>query len=73
MRRDTLNLLTLAGFGLILLSFLVRGLGQFVVGPRRVLRYAGPIAVLAAVVLFVAVAVWTADRVGFVSLENGEG
>lgn len=70
MDRHTLDVLTLVGFGLILLSFFVRGIGQFVVGRAEVLRYAGPIAALAAAVILVAVVVWTLDRVGAISLEE---
>lgn len=73
MHRDTLNWLTLAGFGLILLSFLVRGFGQLVVGPQDVIRYAGPIAVVALVVLVVTAVLWSLDRVGVLSLEDGPG
>lgn len=71
MDRHTLDVLTLVGFGLILLSFFVRGIGQFVVGRAAVLRYAGPIAALAAAVILLAVVVWTLDRVGVISLEEG--
>lgn len=68
MDRHTLNLLTLLGFGLILLSFLVRGFGQFVVGQRRALEFAGPIAVVAGGLLVVAAVAWTLDRVGVIRL-----
>lgn len=68
--RDLLNFLTLAGFGLILLSFFVRGLGQFVVGPRRVLQIAAPIALLAFAVLVAAVVLWTLDRLDVLALDG---
>jgi hypothetical protein len=70
MDRHTLDVLTLVGFGLILVSFFVRGLGQFVVGRADVIQYAGPISALAASVIILAVAIWTLDRVGVVSLEE---
>lgn len=70
MDRHTLDVLTLVGFGLILVSFLVRGFGQFVVGQADVIQYAGPISALAAAVILLAVAVWTVDRLGLISLEN---
>lgn len=70
MHRETLNLLTLLGFGLILLSFLVRGFGQFLVGPEAALGYAGPVAALAAAVILVTVLAWTLDRLGVVRLED---
>lgn len=70
MHRDGLNWLTLVGFGLILLSFLVRGLGQFLVGPERIISYAGPIAVLALAVLVLTLTLWVLDRVGLWSLER---
>lgn len=70
MKRHTLDLLTLVGFGLILVSFFVRGIGQFVVGRAEVIRYAGPISALAAAVIFLAVAIWTLDRLDVVHLED---
>lgn len=71
MDSHTLDVLALVGFGLILVSFFVRGLGQFVVGQAEVIRYAGPISALAAAVILLAVAIWTLDRLGVVHLEDG--
>lgn len=69
MRRSTLTKLSLLVFGLILVSFIVRGFGQLLVGPRRATMVAGPIALLAAAVLLVVVALWGLGRVGVVSIE----
>lgn len=69
MRRSTLTKLSLLVFGLVLVSFIVRGFGQLLVGPRRATMVAGPIALLAAAVLLVVVALWGLGRVGVVSIE----
>jgi O-antigen ligase len=72
MHRATLARLAVLVFALVLASFLVRGLGQFVVGRRTATLVAGPIAVLAAVVLVVVVAAWTLARLGVVTIDGGD-
>ena len=72
MKRATLEFLSLLVFALVLLSFLVRGVGQFVLGPRGVLVIAGPISVLAAGLLVFVLAYWVLARVGVMTLEAGE-
>lgn len=70
MRRSTLTLAAVGVFALVLLSFLVRGLGQFVLGPRRVVVVVTPLSLLAlALVLFV-VGTWVLDRLGVVEIEE---
>ena len=68
--RDTLHLTTLVGFGLILVSFFVRGFGQFVVGQAEAVQYAGPVALAAFLVLLGTAVVWTLDRVGLLALDE---
>ena len=69
MRQSTLTKLALSVFALVFVSFLVRGFGQFLVGPERAMLLAGPLALLAAAVLAVVVALWTLGRAGVVSIE----
>lgn len=72
MRRSTITSLALAGIGLIFASFLIRGFGQLLLGPRTALGLAGPVALLAAgVVLFVSM-VWALAWLGLISLEGNE-
>lgn len=73
MHRSTLTKLGLLVFGLIFVSFLVRGFGQFVLGPRRATMLAGPLALLAAVLLVVVVVIWVLGRLGVVSIESPDG
>jgi hypothetical protein len=70
MRRGTLNLAAGMVFVLILLSFLVRGTGQFLVGPDRVKFLVSPLLFLALALLAVVVAAWTLDRLGVVTIEE---
>lgn len=69
--RSTLTKLALLVFGLIFVSFLIRGFGQFLVGPRTATLLAGPVAMLAAVVLVVVVGLWLLGRLGLVTIEAG--
>lgn len=71
MYRSTLTKLALLVFALTFLAFVVRGFGQFVVGPRRATTIAGPVALLAAAVLLVVVGTWALGRVGVVRIEDG--
>ncbi len=71
MRQSTLTKLGLLVFGLVFVAFVVRGFGQFVVGPRRATLLAGPVALLAALVLLVVLGVWVLGRVGVVRIEDG--
>lgn len=66
MRQSTLTKLALLIFGLVFVSFVVRGFGQFVVGQRTATLVAGPLAALAGVVLVVVVGLWLLGRVGLV-------
>lgn len=69
MRQSTLTKLGLGVFGLIFVSFLVRGFGQFLIGPRRATLTAGPLAAAAAGLLVVVVLLWTLGRLGIVEIE----
>lgn len=73
MQQATLTKLALLVFGLVFLSFVVRGFGQFVVGPRRATMVAGPLALLAAGVLVVVLALWVLGQAGLVSIETADG
>lgn len=70
MRQSTLIKLGLLVFALIFVSFLVRGFGQLIVGPRRAMLIAGPVAVLAAAVLALLVVLWALARVGILQIER---
>ncbi len=70
MKRSTLGTLSMLVFGLILLSFLVRGVGQFVLGSRGVLLVAGPISLLAALLLVAVIGAWALDRLGLVTIQD---
>lgn len=70
MQQATLTKLALLVFGLVFVSFVVRGFGQFVVGQRTATLVAGPLAALAGVVLVAVVVLWLLGRVGLVSIES---
>jgi hypothetical protein len=72
MQQSTLTKLALLVFGLVFVSFVVRGFGQFVVGPRRAMLVAGPLAVLAAGLLGLVVALWLLGRAGIVRIDSVE-
>lgn len=72
MQRSTLTKLALLVFALIFVSFLIRGFGQFLVGPRRATLVAGPVAMLAAVVLVLVAVLWVLGRLGIVEIETHE-
>lgn len=72
MRQSTLTKLALLVFGLIFVSFLVRGFGQLLLGPRRATLLAGPLALLAAGVLAVVVGLWLLGRLGVIRIEVPE-
>lgn len=59
-------------FGLVLLAFLVRGFGQFLVGSRRATMLGGPVALLAGGLLVVVVSLWLLGRVGLLRIETEE-
>lgn len=69
MRRATLTKLALAVFGLVFLSFLLRGFGQFVLGSRGATMLGGPVALLAGGLLVVVVALWLLGRLGVIEIE----
>lgn len=69
MRRSTLTKLALSVFALVFVSFLIRGFGQFVVGPRRATMLGGPVALLAGALLVVVVGLWVLGRLGIVTIE----
>ncbi len=72
MHRSTLTKLSLGVFGLVFLSFLVRGFGQFVVGSRTATLLAGPVAVVAGGLLLVVIALWGLGRLGVVVIETDD-
>lgn len=72
MQQSTLTKLALLVFALVFVSFVIRGFGQFVVGPRRAMVVAGPLAALAAVVLVFVVLLWVLGRVGLIEIEPPE-
>ena len=67
-RRSTLVRLGLLVFGLVFVAFVLRGFGQFVVGQRRATLLAGPVALLAALVLLVVLGLWLLARAGVVEV-----
>lgn len=69
MQQSTLTKLALLVFGLVFVSFLIRGFGQFIVGPRRATMLGGPVALLAAAVLVVVAGLWVLGRIGVVEIE----
>lgn len=72
MRQSTLTKLGLLVFALVFVSFVVRGFGQFLVGPRRAMSVAGPLALLAAAVLATVVVLWVLGRAGVVRIDRDE-
>lgn len=72
MRRATLTKLALAVFGLVFLSFLLRGFGQFVLGTRGATMLGGPVALLAGGLLLVVVALWLLGRLGVIEIEAAD-
>lgn len=69
MYQSTLTKLALLVFTLIFVSFLIRGFGQFLVGPRTATLLAGPVAILAAMVLVLIAVLWILGRLGIVEIE----
>jgi hypothetical protein len=64
----TMIRLALGVFGLTFLSFVLRGFGQFVVGVRTATTFAGPVAVLAGLLLMIVLSLSVCARLGFVSI-----
>lgn len=69
MQRATLTKLALGVFALVFVSFVIRGFGQFVVGPRTATLLGGPLALLAAILLVVVLGLWLLGRVGIIAIE----
>lgn len=69
MKQVTLAKLAVSVFVLILLSFLIRGVGQFVVGHRTAMLVAGPVAVIAALIMGLVALVWGLAWLGIISIE----
>lgn len=69
MQQSTLTKLALLVFGLVFVSFIVRGFGQFVVGPRMATMVAGPLAVLAGLVLLLVLVLWLLGWLGILAIE----
>ncbi|MFB6362026.1 MAG: hypothetical protein ABEH59_12000 [Halobacteriales archaeon] len=72
MHRSTLTKLALGVFGLVFLSFLIRGFGQFIIGSRTATVLAGPVAVAAGGLLLVVIGLWGLGRVGVVRIESDD-
>lgn len=72
MHQSTLTKLGLLVFGLVFVSFLIRGFGQLVVGPRVATAAAGPVAALAGGLLVVVVALWALGWLGVVEVEAAD-
>lgn len=70
MRQSTLTKLALLVFALVFVSFLIRGFGQFLVGPRTATLLGGPVALLAGALLVVVVSLWLLGRLGVVRIES---
>lgn len=69
MKQATLTKLALLVFVLIFLSFLIRGIGQFIVGQRTAMLVAGPIALIAAALICLVVAIWVFAWLGIASIQ----
>lgn len=72
MNYSTLIRLGLLMFGLIFLAFLIRGFGQFVVGSRRAMLIAGPVAVIAGILCLVILGSALLAKLGLVALEHAD-
>lgn len=70
MKQSTLTVLGLAVFGLVILSFVIRAFGQFLLGVRTATLVAGPVAVAAAALLVVVLGVWGLSKLGIVTIER---
>lgn len=70
MKRTTLSALGAAVFGLVFASFVVRGVGQLVVGPDLAIRLSLPVTLLAALALVTFLALWLLARLGVVALAD---
>lgn len=72
MHQTTITTLSVLVFALVIVSFVIRGVGQFVVGPRTAMLVAGPVAVAAAALLVVIVVVWFLAWAGITTIEQNE-
>lgn len=70
MRRATLELLSVLVFVLVLVSFLIRGFGQFVLGPAGILVVAGPVSLAAALLLMFVLGYWLLAQIGVTTIEE---
>lgn len=69
MKQATFAKLALSVFVLIFLSFMIRGVGQFIVGHRTAMLVAGPVAVIAALLIGVVVAIWVFAKLDIIHIE----
>lgn len=72
MKQSTMTTLAMLVFVLVFISFVIRGFGQVLVGPRTAMLIAGPVSVLAAGVLLFVVVFWMLSKVG-ISVIASEG
>lgn len=70
MKRSRLTLLGLSVFALILVSFVIRGFGQLLLGPRTATLLAAPTFGAALALVVFVLAVWLLSLVGVTSIED---
>ena len=70
LKQATVANLGMLVFGLVFVSFAIRGFGQLLVGRQAAMVVAGPVAVLAAGVLLFVIVFWTLSLVGITEIER---
>lgn len=70
LKQATVTNLAMLVFGLIFVSFAIRGFGQLFVGRGAAMAVAGPVAVVAAGVLLFVLVFWTLSLVGITEIER---
>ncbi len=72
MMQATLAKLALSVFILIFVSFMIRGVGQFIVGHRTAMLVAGPVAIIAAALMCLVITVWGLAWLGLISIDTDD-
>jgi membrane protein implicated in regulation of membrane protease activity len=70
LKESTMGKLGLWVFGLLLLSFLIRGPSQFLVGQKTAKLLAGPPSILALCILVFLIGYWVLAKVGVTTIER---
>lgn len=72
MKRTTLTGLGLSVFVIVFLAFLIRAFGQFLLGPRMATVIAGPIALLAGIILLGVISLAALAKLGLIPIDESE-